>query len=143
RVGVVAERHDDKVGLDGLGLAGADRLATPRRVRLAQPHQLDDRRLDEAILATQEITRGTETPEANAHPQRLVKLLHTARHLVAGTPVDDGDIATETTRRARRVHRGVTSTDDEDTFALDLGKRCLKLLTQALHEVDAREELIR
>ena len=143
RVGGVAQRHDGQVGLHHFGAAAGDRAATARGVGFAQFDDVELGTGDEVgLVVADELAGGAQHLELDAFLQRVVKLLHPYRHLGLGAAIDDGDVAAEATRSARRVHGGVAATNDHDVLAPALGQRRLMALDGALHQVDAGQKLV-
>ena len=123
-VGLLAEREDERVGLELLELAG--RL---REARLVELHALDDQ-----LAAVGLLDRG-EPLHQHALLLGLLDLEVVRRHPLARAPVDDDRLlGAEPLRRPRRVHRRVPAAVDDD--AAPEQRRLL-----ALHAAEQRDRV--
>ena len=117
KIDALADGADDGRDLDGLELAGADRLAAALRVGLAQLHDLDLEGLDLAVFAD-DLGRSAQEAELHALFHGFRDFLRVCRHLGLAAAVDDVSILrAKTDGRAADVHGDIAAADDGALFA--------------------------
>ena len=142
RVGTVSERHNHQVSVHFQDFPGRLGTAPPGLVRLPQLHHPHAGSRDMVVFVLVKLGGRAQLSHDNALFQGVMQFLHAGRHLGLGAPVHDGDVTAQAPGGACRVHRRVSSANDQDFFAGDFGQGRVIVGQVAVHQIHASQELV-
>ncbi len=141
-IGADTYADNDKVHGQGNGLSlnryGA---AATRFVRFAQGHYLQNGFAYTSVGIGMILNGVVQGEELDTLFPSMAHLLHTGRHLVFGTAVDNhGPLRAQTFGSTHCVHGGVASADDSHVGSFQ--QRCVGISRRGVHQIDTGEVLV-
>ena len=142
RVGAYADRYDHEVHRDSKRFAFyGNRRTTSRLIGFAQLHHLQHRFADTSVLVGMVFERVMQGHELYSFLLGMLDFLHTRRHLLLATAVDNHRVlSAETFSRADSIHGGVATTDNRYVLTIEQG--CVGRRIGSVHEVHAGEVFV-